>query len=219
MKFCYEHLIILCRFQSYTSYKLQPCDVGVFGPLKSAYREQVEGLYRGGAGTVDKRHFTYLYDRAPQQATTPRSMRSGWSRSGLIPFDPSRHVREDGPSEQNMEAFSPAATHDSYQCEESIQTRVTAEGLAILQKAIEASAHRLASPRWHYIRKSNNAAERVFAKRTLLVEEYHILFNQNNEKRYRQSKVLGVSGRTKVMSYEDIEEARAKRAAKEVKKR
>ena len=185
MKFCYENRIILCRLPSHTSHKLQPCDVGVFGPLKSAYREQVERLYRGGAGTVDKRHFTYLYDRARQQAITPRNIRSGWSRSGLFPFDPSRHVREDGPSEQDIEAVRPAATHDSHQYDEPIQTPVTAEGLASLQKVIEASAHGLASPRWHYIQKLNNAAERVFAERTLLLEENHILFSQNNKKRCR----------------------------------
>jgi len=62
LNFCYENNIILCRLPSHTSHKLQPCDVGIFGPLKSAYREQVERLYRGGVGTVDKRHFTYLYD-------------------------------------------------------------------------------------------------------------------------------------------------------------
>lgn len=39
LRFCYENNIILCRIPSHTSHKLQPCDVGVFGPLKSAYRE------------------------------------------------------------------------------------------------------------------------------------------------------------------------------------
>jgi hypothetical protein len=42
LKFCYTNQIILCRLPSHTSHKLQPCDVGVFGPLKAAYRSQVE---------------------------------------------------------------------------------------------------------------------------------------------------------------------------------
>ena len=88
MKFYYENHIILCRLPSHTSHRLQPCDVSVFGPLKSAYREQVERLYRGGAGTVDKRHFTYLYDRARQQAMTKGNITSGWSKCGLYPFNP-----------------------------------------------------------------------------------------------------------------------------------
>lgn len=42
LEFCHENNIILCRLPSHTSHKLQPCDVAVFGPLKTAYRERVE---------------------------------------------------------------------------------------------------------------------------------------------------------------------------------
>jgi DDE superfamily endonuclease len=37
IKFCHENNIILCRLPFHTSHKLQPCDVGVFDPLKAAY--------------------------------------------------------------------------------------------------------------------------------------------------------------------------------------
>jgi DDE superfamily endonuclease len=77
MKFCFENNIILCRLPSHTSHKLQPCDVGVFGPLKTAYREQVERLYREGANTVGKQHFTSLYSRARDQVFTSRNILSG----------------------------------------------------------------------------------------------------------------------------------------------
>ncbi|KAF2175943.1 DDE-domain-containing protein, partial [Zopfia rhizophila CBS 207.26] len=39
MEFCSRNNITLCRMPSHTSHKLQPCDVGVFAPLKTAYRE------------------------------------------------------------------------------------------------------------------------------------------------------------------------------------
>jgi hypothetical protein len=94
MKFCFENNIILCRLPSHTSHKLQPCDVGVFGPLKTAYREQVEQLYRGGANTVGKEHFTFLYSRARSIAFTPRNITSGWSKTGLYPFDPDRVLKD-----------------------------------------------------------------------------------------------------------------------------
>ena len=38
LKYCFENNIILCRLPSHTSHKLQPCDIGVFSPLKAAYR-------------------------------------------------------------------------------------------------------------------------------------------------------------------------------------
>jgi hypothetical protein len=61
---CFANSIILCRLPSHTSHKLQPCDVGVFGPLKIAYREEVERLYLGGSNMIEKQHFTLLCDRA-----------------------------------------------------------------------------------------------------------------------------------------------------------
>ena len=86
-KFCYENNIILSRFPSHTTHKLQPCDVGVFGPLKIAYREEVERLYRGGSNMIGKQHFTPLYNRARRKAMTSRNIISGWSKTGLRPFN------------------------------------------------------------------------------------------------------------------------------------
>ena len=88
MTFYFENNIVLCRLPSHTSHKLQPCDVGCFAPLKTAYREQVEQLLRGGANAIGKQHFTLLYDRARQVAITSRNVRSGWSKAGLWPFNP-----------------------------------------------------------------------------------------------------------------------------------
>ena len=34
LQFCLENHVLLCRLPSYASHKLQPCDIGVFGPLR-----------------------------------------------------------------------------------------------------------------------------------------------------------------------------------------
>jgi hypothetical protein len=52
LEFCFENNIILCRLPSHTSHELQPCDVAAFGPLKAAYRDQVERMERGGVNTI-----------------------------------------------------------------------------------------------------------------------------------------------------------------------
>lgn len=59
---------------SHATHKTQPCDVGVFSPLKTAYREQVDLLYRGGAETGNKAHFTKLYSQARSVAMTSRNI-------------------------------------------------------------------------------------------------------------------------------------------------
>jgi len=93
LEFCFEINIILCRLPSHTSHKLQPCDVGVFAPLKAAYRDQAERLYRGGANTVGKEHFISLYSPARERAFTKRNITAAWAASGLSPFNPDRVLR------------------------------------------------------------------------------------------------------------------------------
>jgi hypothetical protein len=93
LEFCFENNITLCRLPSHTSHKLQPCDVGVFGPLKQAYRDQVEVLYRGGVNTVRKEHFTGLYSLARKVALTPRNIKAAWAACGLSPWNLERVLR------------------------------------------------------------------------------------------------------------------------------
>jgi hypothetical protein len=57
LEYCFANNILMCRLPSHTSHKLQPCDVGVFGPLKTAYRDEVERLCRRGLEAVSKEHF------------------------------------------------------------------------------------------------------------------------------------------------------------------
>ena len=100
---------------------------------------------------------------------------------------------------------------DSPRCDELVKTPVTAESLANLRKLIERNAHEPASSQQYYVQKLANAAERVFAERTLLLDEKSLLFDQNNEKKCRQLIGSRVTGTAKVMTYEDIVEAERRR--------
>ena len=90
LEFCFANNILLCRLPSHTSHKLQPCDVGVFAPLKTAYRDEVEQLYRGGLDTVGKEYFISLYKPARERSLTKRNIMAGWAATGLFPFNPER---------------------------------------------------------------------------------------------------------------------------------
>ena len=210
MTFCFENNIILCRLPSHTSHKLQPCDVGVFGPLKTAYREQVERLYRGGANTVGKQHFTLLYSRARDVALTPHNIKSGWMKAGLFPFNPDRVLQEiDRPKPQQSSPHIGSGPLDDL-----LPTPVTAESLASLRKAIGKESRCLDAAGRHRLQKLGNAAEKAIADRTLLAEENRLLFDQNNEKTTRSSTRSTVVGVARIMSYDDILEAQKARDAK-----
>jgi hypothetical protein len=96
-----------------------------------------------------------------------------------------------------------------------LQTPVTSEALTSLRSLIEQDTHMLDEPSKHCLQKLANAAEKAFAERPLLLDEKRLLFQQNNERESRQSTRSTVVGKAKVMSYEDIVEAQAKRDAKE----
>jgi hypothetical protein len=220
MTFCFENNINLCRLPSHTSHKLQPCDVAVFGPLKTAYREQVERLFRGGADTIGKQHFTLLYSHAREAAMTARNIRSGWSKAGLFPFNPDRVLRslakppdEAGQAHPQVHAPSQAETPHV-----PPKTPTSASGLNVMRQkldqilgAIDENESRL------HIQKIVNAAEQSLTSCALLQEENRALVVQNREKKIRKSTKATKVGTAKIMSYEDIVQAKAKRDEKAVK--
>ena len=66
-----------------------------------------------------------------------------------------------------------------------------------------------------HLQKLANAAQTSFAEHALLQDQNRFLAKINNEAKVRRSTRSVVLGKAKVMSYEDLEEARTKRAAKE----
>ncbi|RII17534.1 hypothetical protein CUC08_Gglean002374 [Alternaria sp. MG1] len=210
------------------SVKVLPCDVSVFAPLKTAYRDQVERLNRSGIHTIAKEHFTYLYAPAREKALTKRNIIAGWAATGLFPFSPERVLRntpkppadlvvsvanEVGSSSQSDVPLTPATP----------VTPVTAEGLTVLHDLIkrdagapdEASKQRLE----RRVQKLVSAAKISVAKQSLLQDHNRLLCNINNEatvRRTTRSLVLSDGkGEGKVMRWEDLQRARAERAARE----
>lgn len=210
LQFCFENNIRLCRLPSHTSHLLQPCDVGVFGPLKTAYREQVERLYRGGANTVGKQHFTALYSRARETSMKARNIRAGWSGAGLYPFSPDRVMQ--GLMRPKIDTtMYERSRHDSVNPPDSptvhsdmLRTPIDAAELKVLRDKLERQMLSLSDLEKARLQKLANAAEHSFANCALLLDENKLLFEQNNEKKTRSSQKATIVGRAKVMSYEDI---------------
>lgn len=220
MTFCYKNNIILCRLASHTSHKLQPCDVGVFGPLKTAYRDQVERLCPGGASTVGKQHFTLLYSRARKVAFTARNIESARAKTELVPFSPDRVLRDiQKPQTKQDRDQIERAPLDLRSPHDLLPTPVTAESFQALRKRVQQESQHLDAPGKHRLQKLANVAEKAIADRALLIEEKSLLFNQNNEKMTRSSTRSTVVRTADIMSYDDIVEAQRKREVKETSKK
>jgi hypothetical protein len=225
LEFCLENNIILCRLPSHTSHKLQPCDVGVFAPLKTAYRNEVERLNRGGIDQIGKEHFTSLYKPARDKAFTKRNILAGWATTGLFPLNPDRVLRgiQKPPPKLTIPDASqgqPASAlrDEVLQAPLTPATPKTTEALTLLQNLIEKDTHMLDETSKQrlqkHVRKIAAAAKISFAECALLQDQNRFLFQVNNAKVRRSTRSV-VLGKAKVMSYQDLEEARAKREAKD----
>ena len=184
---------MLCRLPSHTSHKLQPCDVGVFAPLKTAYRDQVECLNRGGVDTIGKEHFTSLYRPAREKALTKRNIKAGWATTGLFPFHPERVLRDTPkpPAQLNVPQVDEVSVKSSLQDKE-LQTPVTPvspEALTSLHNLIQQDTHTLDEPTKQrlqkHVQKLANAARISFAECALLQDQNQFLSKMNNEAKVR----------------------------------
>lgn len=219
LEFCLAHNIIPCRLPSHTSHKTQPCDVGPFGPLKATYREAAEEAMRLGLPSVGKSYFTLWYDKARQRAFTPRNILAGWARAGLRPFDRDRVLRDVEPPPAR-DRPAPCLTIDPSLLapDEALKTPVTAVAVRSLRVKIERQVKDLPPKVRHEFEKFANAAEGKTAHCDLLEYKAAMLEEQNKEKVRRSGPNLEL-GRGKVMSWEDLEIARARKAEAAAKKR
>jgi hypothetical protein len=224
LEFCFENNILLCRLPSHTSHKLQPCDVAAFAPLKAAYRSQVDRLEQGGVNTIGKEHFTSLYSPVRDKAFTPKNIKAGFAASGLFPFNPDR-VLISMPAPSVEQAIPSADEVKVGSCRQDVEpqtpvTPVSAESFISLQnRIIQQDAYTLDKTSKQNLAKHLQKCTKAFQKSSALsvLQEDRIQFLTaiNNEAKVRRSTKSLVLGKAKVMSYEDLVEARAKRVLKE----
>jgi len=117
--------------------------------LKTAYRDEVDRLNRGGVDTVGKENSTYLYSPARDRALNKRNIRVGWAATDLLPFNLERVLRD----MPKLPAELTVATADNFagSCLQSEVlhtpvtpvTPVTAEALTSLHDLIKEDTHAL----------------------------------------------------------------------------
>ncbi|XTI93751.1 hypothetical protein V2W45_1252557, partial [Cenococcum geophilum] len=157
-----------------------------------------------------------------------RNILAGWKASGLYPFNPDKILTDIPKPAAEPTAAKPTIptlrTREIDPClqGEVVQTPVTPGALTTLHNLIKEDAYaedEMSKQRLQrHIQKFANAAQTCFAERALQREQIHFLRKVNNEAKVRRSTRSLVIGTAKVMSYEDLEEARKKRAEKDAAK-
>ena len=72
----------------HSSHMLQPLDISYFGPLKKAYRPEIEEKMRAGTTHISKKDFFPAFFSAFQKAFTEKNILGGFQGAGLLPYNP-----------------------------------------------------------------------------------------------------------------------------------
>ncbi|KIJ66195.1 hypothetical protein HYDPIDRAFT_46350, partial [Hydnomerulius pinastri MD-312] len=86
--FADKHRIIVICLIPHSTHRLQPCDVGVFGPLASSWKSEVNLASRQYI-KITKTNFLQYYHNARSQAFKEETIRAAFRKTGIWPVDPS----------------------------------------------------------------------------------------------------------------------------------
>ena len=89
-QYCTANNIVTLCMPAHTSHLLQPLDVSCFSPLKRSYGQEVQELVRQRIHHIDKEDFLTIYSKIRPFVFTDQNIKSGFSATGLIPYDPQR---------------------------------------------------------------------------------------------------------------------------------
>lgn len=88
IEYALSHKIVLVALPPHSTHKLQPLDVGCFGPLQFYYGVEVDDFCRYGHAGVNKEYFMRLYPAARVKAFTRETVCSAWKATGLLLYNP-----------------------------------------------------------------------------------------------------------------------------------
>ena len=91
INYCDQNRILILILPPHSTHRLQPLDVGVFGPLLIAYSNQLNSLQHKSLGLVSmtKRLFYPLFREAFKEAFSKEHIERSFEKTGIWPFNPS----------------------------------------------------------------------------------------------------------------------------------
>jgi len=90
-----ENNIGLHLLPPHTTHRLQPLDVGVFGPLQRKWQERCDEIISETNTEVPRSQFVKQYMDVRNEVFTPELIQSAWKKAGIWPMDPNRFTETD----------------------------------------------------------------------------------------------------------------------------
>ena len=214
IQFCKEKDIILLCLPSHSTDMLQPLDVGVFHPLSTAYRVELEKYTRLGVGySIDKADFLLLYQKARNRALSTQNIQHAWSKSGLFPFNPAI-VLQKLPSPPHPSTPPKMTVTSSNDVSVSVAfTPANADQVnTLMEQLTDNDSNQL------ILDKLGKACKSALASSHLLRITNEELLVAARRKHERANRAKGHYGTARIMNSEVLEEREQKLASKEKEK-
>jgi len=106
-KLAEEHNIELFCLLPHTTHRMQPLDVGVFGPLQWRWQEHCDEVLEITNEEIRKVDFVKEYMAVWDEAFLPETITKAWKKSGIYPLNPNIFTDAD---------FSPSASTSRHAC-------------------------------------------------------------------------------------------------------
>ncbi|XP_050295376.1 uncharacterized protein LOC126735435 [Anthonomus grandis grandis] len=85
---CRESVLSLLGFPAHTSHRMQPLDVSVYGPLKTAYSRACDDFLTNNLGkAITLNDIASIFGKAYLKVATVANVLSGFRATGIEPFD------------------------------------------------------------------------------------------------------------------------------------
>lgn len=83
----FKENVFVFRLPPHCTHKLQPLDVGILGPLQTAFANEVDRFVAEWAHGIGKADFITLYTRARSNSITSDLILKAWKHCGINPFN------------------------------------------------------------------------------------------------------------------------------------
>ncbi len=83
IRHCIQHDIVLILLPPHCSHLLQPLDVSIFGPLKSALSKELDHIFRTGISTLQKIEWFQAFMKAHVSSINVKNIQGGWRGTGI----------------------------------------------------------------------------------------------------------------------------------------
>jgi hypothetical protein len=204
---CIRNNIILMILPAHSSHLLQPLDVAVFGPLKTAISTQLDRLIRTGISRVQKVEWLAGYVKARTIALSSRNILSGWSGAGLVPFAPSSILRKISSGRRNSTPPQSPPTQIRGPFDDipsSPEAMIVRSANIEVRKLVSQRGVILPTPARKYIHQLTTEAEKHQAEAAIYKREYNdTKLVLEGRKERKSGKRVAIAGHT-IISTDEI---------------